>query len=97
MIRRLLSVVLAAALASCGGNRRATGEDCAALLDKLVQLEAHEHGLQDPALVDRWRATAKAKYAPDLAACRGRRLPSSAMACAAQATTAEELAHHCLR
>ncbi len=98
MTRRLVPIALLAALVgSCGGSGRATDADCAALLDRLVELEAHEHGFQDPALVKRWRALARKNYASDLEACRGKRLPSSAMACAARAATAEEVAHACLR
>jgi hypothetical protein len=102
--RRLLaSLALGAAvlgavvLVSCGRTRTATESDCAALLDRLVELELVERGFHDPALVARWRTGAQAKFAPELAACRGRRLPSSALACAARATTAEEVAHRCLR
>jgi hypothetical protein len=93
----LPAVALLATLASCNGGRPATDADCSALLDRLVEIEAHERGFQDPALVDRWRAGARAKYAAELASCRGRRLQPSALGCAAKATTAEEVARRCLR
>ena len=98
MTRRLLTIALAAAiLVACQGSRRATEADCAALLDRLVELELQERGFRDPALVARWRTEARAKFAPDLAACRGRRLPSSAFVCAGRATTTMQVAHDCLR
>lgn len=94
---RLLAALGALLLASCGRSKAATDADCAALFQRLVELELQERGFRDPALLERWRTEAQRKFAPALAACRGRRLPASALACAALATTAEEVAHRCLR
>jgi hypothetical protein len=96
MRRRVVAALICAVVASCSEARRAKEADCAALLDRLIELEAQEHGFQDQALVDRWRSAARTRYASELAACRGRRVPSSAHACAARVTTSEELAR-CLR
>jgi hypothetical protein len=97
---RVTSVVFAAValvtLGACSG-RRATEGDCQAILDRLVDIELREEGYMDPALSERWHATARTRFAAELAACRERRLPEGALACVARATTAEEVAHRCLR
>jgi hypothetical protein len=87
----------AALVASCGGARPATEADCGALLDRLVELELAERGFHDPALLSRRQAEARTRFAPDLEACRGRRLPAAALDCATRAATAEAVAHGCLR
>ena len=87
----LLGLLLAA---GCGG-RRATREDCVSILDRLVDLELEERGFRDPALTARRRAEAERTHAADLAACEGKRMPRSAMACVRAATSSEELSHRC--
>jgi hypothetical protein len=97
---RVTSVVLAAlavaALGACS-RRPASESDCQAILDRLVDIELRERGYLDPALSERWHATARTRFAAEVAACRERRLPEGALACVARATTAEEVAHRCLR
>jgi hypothetical protein len=92
----LLALLLAMALA-CRASHPATSAQCAALLDRLVELELQERGFHDPLLVDRWRNDARAKFAEELEACRGRPLPAKALDCAAHAKSAEEVAHRCLK
>ena len=81
-------------LAGCDG-RRATREDCVSILDRVVDLELEERGFRDPALTARRRAEAERTHAADLAACEGKRMPRSAMACVRAATSSEELSHRC--
>jgi hypothetical protein len=92
-----VAAALGAVAVSCRAGRPATEADCTALLDRLVELELRERGLQDPALGARWRAEARAKFTPELGACVGRRLPAGALDCAVKVTTAEEMAHRCFR
>ena len=92
-----LLLVLAGALAAGCGGRRATREDCRQILDRLVDLELQEQGFRDPVLAARWRAQSEAAHASDLAACEGRRMPRSALACVQAATSSEEINHRCFR
>ena len=62
---------------------------------RLVDLELEERGFRDPALTARRRAEAERTHAADLAACEGKRMPRSAMACVRAATSSEELSHRC--
>jgi hypothetical protein len=93
----IVSVALAALLASGCGGRRATADDCREVLDRLVDLELQERGFRDPALTARWRAEAESAHAADLAACQGKRMPRTAMACVHAAGSSEEMSHRCFR
>lgn len=83
-------------VAGCG-NGRASRDDCAAILDRIVELELRERGFRDPALVARKREELRRTFAPELARCDGRRLPKDALACVHEARSAEEVSHRCLR
>jgi hypothetical protein len=94
--RMLVSLMLlSASLAGGCGGRRAAREDCISILHRLVDLELEERGFRDPALSSRRRAEAERTHAADLAACEGKRMPRSAMACVRAATSSEELSHRC--
>jgi hypothetical protein len=90
-------LLLATALAAGCGGRRATRDDCRAILDRLVDLELEERGFRDPALIARWRAEAEGAHAAELAACEGKRMPRTAIACIRSAASSEELSHRCFR
>jgi len=89
-------LVLACVLAACKPSRVATEADCLALLDRLVDLEVGARGFHDPVLAARWRAEARARFGPELLACRTKRLRGEALACAERAQGAADL-EACLR
>ena len=77
-------------------GRSATPEDCAQILDRMVELELGSQGYSDPVLVARTRTTFRAQHEDELASCVGRRLPEGAMECIARASDIETLIHTCL-
>jgi hypothetical protein len=90
----LLALLLG--MAACAG-RPATQADCAALLDRLVELELAERGLHDAVLAERWKADARRRFAAELAACPGLSLPADALPCAATVERSGQLIQRCLR
>jgi hypothetical protein len=96
MSRAVLLVLLLLA-ASCRRAQPATDADCAAILDRLVDLELEARGFRDPALASRWKASARTRFADELAECRGRDLHPDALDCITHAATTEEVVHHCFR
>jgi hypothetical protein len=91
-------VVLLALLACAGCRRhRMTAEDCRLVLDRITEIELHEAGFRDPVLLARRQAELRARFAPELAACQGKRVRRDALDCIRQARTAEVLSHRCLR
>lgn len=86
---------LTAAPGCQGGS--ATAEQCAVILDRIVELELREQGYRDPALTERKRAEFRRLFADELGRCEGRRLPAGAMACIEAAVSAEQVSHVCLR
>ncbi len=95
--RMIAWVLLAGSFAGGCRSHRATVEDCRAVLDRLVELELAESGFRDPALTDRWKGTLRARLAPTLVRCQGRRVPADLRSCLAAAHGAEEVTHRCLR
>ena len=89
--------VVAAIALSCTPAPPATDADCRTLVDRLVDAELRDRGLDDPALAARWRASAQSRFEAEIAACRGRPLPPGALGCARRAASPEEIAHACLR
>lgn len=90
----LLALVL---LLSTCRSERATREDCAAILDRIVALELAEQGFIDPELTRRKQAEFARRFAAELQRCEGLSLPPGARDCVAQATSAEQVSHVCLR
>ena len=82
-------------LAACSATR-ATSQECAEIMDRIVDLELHEMGYADPALAARKRDELRPTLAPDLERCRGRSMPKGALECVRRAATAEEITHRCL-
>jgi hypothetical protein len=89
-----LFLLLAAATAGCH-RRSATPEDCAAVLDRLVELELAESGYRDPALRTRWAREAHRRFARELEACPGLLVNNRLPACLAAARTSEAIVHVC--
>lgn len=94
---KMLRIALALlAVASCGGNGRATSQACSEIFDRIVELELRELGFRDPELVTRKREQLRRTFAPEIQRCHGRRLPDHALACVRKAASAEEISHRCL-
>ena len=91
-----LLIALVAATGACR-RRRATAEDCARILDRIVELELRERGYHDRALVERKRRELRRELQAELEHCRGKRLRSDALDCVERATGTEEISHRCLR
>ena len=96
MIRARRKLALAALLCCACEGPRATPRDCQQLLDTIVAMELAAQGYEDPALVERKQAAARARYSATLRSCVGRRLPEGAMECAKRARDIEALIHRCL-
>ncbi|HEY2732026.1 MAG TPA: hypothetical protein VGK52_18920 [Polyangia bacterium] len=96
--RRSTALALACALILAGGCHRhaASPDDCAAVFDRLVDLELTESGYRDPVLRDRWRQNLAHRFAPELARCHGLRVRDDLAPCLAAARTSENVAHGCL-
>ncbi|HFE44922.1 MAG TPA: hypothetical protein ENJ18_05420 [Nannocystis exedens] len=67
------------------------------ILTRITELEIHEQGNRDPALVERKQTQRRRAFADEIGRCVGRRLPQGAMECIATATSAEQVSHRCLR
>lgn len=95
---RAPAALLALALASLTcGSERATAEDCAAILDRIVALELSEQGYRDPELTRRKQHEFARRFAAELHRCEGLSLPPGARLCVARAASTEEISHVCLR
>jgi hypothetical protein len=89
--------VAATMLLTTGCHRHAAGAaDCDAILDRLVDLELTESGFRDPILRARWQRDLRARYAADLARCRGLTVPDDLATCLTAAPSPEGITHHCL-
>lgn len=89
-------VALVALLFTCG-SERATAEDCAAILDRIVALELAEQGYRDPELTRRKQHEFARRLAAELHRCEGLSLPRGARQCISRAASTEEISHDCLR
>ncbi len=84
----------------CAGacrTERATPRLCAEILDRIIELELHERGFRDPALLQRTRDELGHELAPELMACAGMPVRPDTLACVARAASTEALSHRCLR
>ncbi len=88
--------VLSFGLTACT-RRRASDEDCTAIIDRIVAVELAERGFRDPALLARKQAELQGRLGLEAAQCTGMLVRDGAMACVAQAHDAEEISHTCLR
>jgi len=89
-----LASTLAGALAGCG--RKATREDCDAVVDKNVELQLKALGVNDPATVAKRREEIRASMRDDIDKCVGKRVTDAMMGCVKNAETADKL-DKCLR
>ncbi|HVW27861.1 MAG TPA: hypothetical protein VHC69_20990 [Polyangiaceae bacterium] len=101
-LRRALYAVGFASACSVFGvlgcrSGRATADDCARILDKIVELELHERGFRDPVLLQRKRDELRRRLGSELDECEGKSMRAGAIGCVEHATTTEEISHQCLR
>jgi hypothetical protein len=94
---RVAAVVMAATLATAGCHHQAaSAAACAAVLDRLIDLELTESGYRDPIVRARWHDELSRRFAPDLARCRGLAVGTDLPRCLASAHTSGEITHRCL-
>jgi hypothetical protein len=100
--RRLIQPVshaplaLALVLAVVGCGRKATREDCEAVVDRNVELQLKALGVTDPALVGKRRDEMRTSMREDIDKCIGKRVTDSMMSCVKTAETTEKI-DKCLR
>lgn len=92
-----LTVAVGATPLSACEPRGASAAECRQILERLVTLELHKRGFDDPALAARRQAELTDRYRHELDTCVGRPLPDGAMGCVAAASTAEAVSQSCLR
>lgn len=88
------ALVFAVALAGCG--RKATREDCEAVVDKNVELQLKALGVTDAAVVAKRREEMRSSMKDDIDKCVGKRVTDGMMACVKNAETADKI-DKCLR
>jgi hypothetical protein len=88
------ALVFAVALAGCG--RKATREDCEAVVDRNVELQLKALGVTDPATVAKRRDEMRGSMKDDIDKCVGKRVTDAMMACVKSAETADKI-DKCLR
>lgn len=87
-------VALVGLTAGCG--RKATREDCEAVVDRNVELQLKALGVTDAAIVAKKRADMRASMEKDIQECVGKRVTDSMMTCVKNAQSAEQI-DKCLR
>ncbi len=94
----LFAGVLLVCLVGTSGCRRhaASAEDCAGVLNRLIDLELIESGYRDPVVRARWEQNLERRFAPDLARCRNQKVRDDLRVCLTNARTPEEIVHRCL-
>ncbi len=90
----LLVALLASAVSGCG--RKATREDCEAVVDKNVELQLKALGVTDSAVVGKRRDEMRGSMRDDIDKCVGKRVTDAMMSCVKTAETAEKI-DKCLR
>jgi hypothetical protein len=85
---------LALVLTGCG--RKATREDCEAVVDRNVELQLRALGVTDGATIGKRRDEMRASMREDIDKCVGKRVTDGMMACVKLAETTEKI-DKCLR
>ena len=96
-LKAMKKLILAFLLLGACRGEPATDEHCAAILDRVVELELGEQGYRDPVLTLRSQQELRVTLSREVARCKGLRLPKGAMDCIRRATSSEEISHRCLR
>jgi hypothetical protein len=87
-------VALGLGLGGCG--RKATREDCDAVVDKNVELQLKALGVVDPSVVGKRRDEMRAAMREDIDKCIGKRVTDSMMSCVKGADSTDKI-DKCLR
>jgi hypothetical protein len=90
------AIVLFAALALTGCGRKATREDCDAVVDKNVELQLKALGVVEPGTVAKRRDEMRASMKDDIDKCVGKRVTDSMISCVKNAESTEKI-DKCLR
>ncbi len=91
-------LVLVSSLWLSGCGHPATKEECAEILNKVIELEARSRKVNDPtALAARVDETRKAESDKLLPLCENRRITNAAMACIRAATSVDQITGKCLQ
>ncbi len=91
-----MAALCAGGVASGCSGRHTQADECAAILDRVVELELAARGFQDPALAARAKQSIRHDLAPELERCRERPWDAAHAACVRRAATSDELRRHCL-
>ena len=91
-----LFVFLPCLLLVAGCGRKATHEDCEAVVDKNVELQLKALGVVDPATVNKRRDEMRASMKDDIDKCVGKRVTDAMISCVKNAETTEKI-DKCLR
>jgi hypothetical protein len=98
MLHRVVAAALAvlATLTLAGCGRKATREDCEAVVDRNVELQLKALGVVDPATVSKRRDEMRAGMKDDIDKCVGKRVTDAMISCVKNAETTEKI-DKCLR
>jgi hypothetical protein len=94
--RSSLLVALPAVLMLTGCGRKATREDCEAVVDKNVELQLKALGVVEPGTVAKRRDEMRASMKDDIDKCVGKRVTDSMISCVKSAESTEKI-DKCLR
>jgi hypothetical protein len=79
-----------------GCGRKATREDCEAIVDQNVQVQLNALGVRDDGVVEQRQEELRASMKADIESCIGKRVTDGMMTCVKSAETAEQI-DKCLR
>lgn len=90
LLRCVLPLVAAALCAGCG--HPASPKECEEIFDKSAEIELKGQNIQDPAVIAKRTAEARAARGDELIQrCVGRRITDNALSCVRAATTPEQI------
>lgn len=92
--RVIYFLVGASLCVACG--RKATPEDCQAIVDRNVEIQMKQMSITDPAAIEKKKTEMRTALEGDLRACVGRRVSDKMMECVRQAQKADEI-DQCIR
>jgi hypothetical protein len=90
----LLLVGVAVVLAGCG--RKATEADCAAIVDRNVEVQMRKMNITDEQTIAKKQQEIRNQFAESMKGCVGRRITDKMMACVKEAPTVEAI-DECMR
>jgi hypothetical protein len=98
MLHRVVAaaIVLFAGLTLTGCGRKATREDCEAVVDKNVELQLKALGVVEPVTVAKRRDEMRTSMKDDIDKCVGKRVTDAMISCVKNAESTEKI-DKCLR